>query len=208
MVKPLKYNIMAFELVKLDYAYDALEPHIDARTMEIHHTKHHAAYTTKLNDAVEGTALEGKSIEEILGGVSSLSAAVRNNGGGFYNHNLFWKVMGPNGGGTPSGDLADAINKAFGSFDSFKNEFSKAAATRFGSGWAWLVKTSGGLVVSSTPNQDNPLMDLADVKGTPILGLDVWEHAYYLHYQNRRPDYIAAFWNVINWDEVAKRFKG
>nr|WP_321405332.1 superoxide dismutase [uncultured Carboxylicivirga sp.] len=199
---------MAFELPKLDYAYDALEPNIDARTMEIHHTKHHAAYTTNLNAAIEGTDLAGKSIEDILANISDLSAAVRNNGGGFFNHNLFWKVMSPNGGGQPSGDLAAAIDKAFGSFDQFKDAFSKAAATRFGSGWAWLVKQSSGeLVVSSTPNQDNPLMDIAEVKGTPILGLDVWEHAYYLNYQNRRPDYIGAFWNVINWDEVATRFK-
>jgi superoxide dismutase, Fe-Mn family len=199
---------MAFELPKLDYAYDALEPHIDARTMEIHHTKHHQGYTTNLNNAIAGTNLEGKTIEEILSDISKASAAVRNNGGGFYNHDLFWKVMGPNGGGTPSGDLADALNSTFGSFDTFKDEFSKAAATRFGSGWAWLIKTSSGLKVTSTPNQDNPLMDIADVKGTPILGLDVWEHAYYLNYQNRRPDYIAAFWNVINWEEVTKRFKG
>ena len=199
---------MAFELPKLDYAYDALEPHIDARTMEIHHTKHHAAYTNNLNAAVEGTDLAGKSIEDILANISSLSTAVRNNGGGFYNHNLFWKVMSPNGGGQPSGELAAAIDKAFGSFDKFKEQFNAAAATRFGSGWAWLVKQSNGeLVVTSTANQDNPLMDIADVKGTPILGLDVWEHAYYLNYQNRRPDYIGAFWNVINWDEVATRFK-
>ncbi len=198
---------MAFELPKLDYAYDALEPHIDARTMEIHHTKHHAAYTANLNNAVAGSELESSSIEDILAKVSGLSPAIRNNGGGFYNHNLFWKVMGPNGGGQPSGELADAIAKEFGSFDSFKEEFAKAAATRFGSGWAWLVKTGSELKVTSTPNQDNPLMDLAEVKGTPILGLDVWEHAYYLHYQNRRPDYISAFWNVLNWDEVAKRFK-
>jgi Fe-Mn family superoxide dismutase len=199
---------MAFELPKLDYAYDALEPHIDSRTMEIHHTKHHAAYTTNLNNAITGSDLEGKSIEEILGKISGLPAAVRNNGGGFYNHNLFWKVMGPGGGGKPSGELADAITHSFGSFDQFRDEFSKAAATRFGSGWAWLVKTTSGLKITSTPNQDNPLMDLAEVKGTPILGLDVWEHAYYLHYQNRRPDYIAAFWNVINWNEVAARFRG
>ena len=199
---------MAFELPKLDYAYDALEPHIDARTMEIHHTKHHGAYTSKLNDAINGSDLEGKSIEEILSGISSASAAVRNNGGGFYNHNLFWKVMSPDGGGTPDGALAEALNSAFGSFEDFKQEFSNAAATRFGSGWAWLVKTGSGLVVTSTPNQDNPLMDIAEVKGTPILGLDVWEHAYYLNYQNRRPDYISAFWNIINWDEVAARFKG
>ena len=199
---------MAFELPKLDYAYDALEPHVDARTMEIHHTKHHAAYIAKLNDAIAGSDLESKSIEELMASAGSLSPAVRNNGGGFYNHNLFWKVMSPNGGGTPGGDLGDAIKSAFGSFDSFKQEFSNAAATRFGSGWAWLVKTADGLKVSSTPNQDNPLMDVDEVKGTPILGLDVWEHAYYLNYQNRRPDYIAAFWNVINWDEVAARLKG
>ncbi|MFT3737625.1 MAG: superoxide dismutase [Breznakibacter sp.] len=199
---------MAFELPKLDYAYTALEPHIDARTMEIHHTKHHAAYTTNLNAAVEGTDLAGKSIDELLASISKVPVAVRNNGGGFYNHNLFWKVLSPNGGGRPGGELLAAIDKAFGSFDQFKEQFNKAAATRFGSGWAWLVKLpNGSLAVSSTPNQDNPLMDVADVKGNPILGLDVWEHAYYLHYQNRRPDYINAFWNVVNWDEVAKRFK-
>jgi len=198
---------MLFELTKLDYAYNALEPYIDARTMEIHHTKHHAGYTDKLNDALKGTGLENQSIEQILLKVSSLPLAIRNNGGGYYNHNLFWKVMRPAGGGKPSGDLANAIKKDFGSFDSFKKEFSDAAATRFGSGWAWLVKTGSGLKVTSTPNQDNPLMDISDTKGTPILALDVWEHAYYLHYQNRRPDYIAAFWNVINWDEVNKRFR-
>lgn len=198
---------MSFKLPDLTYDYNALEPHIDARTMEIHHTKHHGAYTSKLNDAVAGTDLEGKTIEEILAGISGHSPAVRNNGGGFYNHNLFWKVMGPDGGGNPSGDLAAAIDKDFGSFDAFKEEFNNAAATRFGSGWAWLVKQDGGkLVVTSTPNQDNPLMDIAEVKGNPILGLDVWEHAYYLNYQNRRPDYINAFWNVVNWKEVAKRF--
>jgi Fe-Mn family superoxide dismutase len=198
---------MAFELPKLDYAYNALEPNIDARTMEIHHTKHHAAYITNLNAAIAGTELEGKSIESILENISKAAVVVRNNGGGYFNHSLFWKVMSPNGGGKPAGELADAINKAFGSFDTFKEEFSKAAATRFGSGWAWLILTKDGLKVSSTPNQDNPLMDLADVKGTPILGLDVWEHAYYLNYQNRRPDYIAAFWNIIDWNEVAKRLK-
>ena len=199
---------MAFELPKLEYAYDALEPHIDARTMEIHHTKHHAGYTNNLNAAVEGSDLAGQSIEAILADVSKHSVAVRNNGGGFYNHNLFWTVMSPNGGGEPTGELAEAINKAFGSFDAFKESFNKAAATRFGSGWAWLVKQDdGSLVVTSTANQDNPLMDVADVKGTPILGLDVWEHAYYLNYQNRRPDYIGAFWNVVNWDEVTRRFK-
>lgn len=199
---------MAFELPKLPYAYDALEPHIDATTMEIHHSKHHAGYTNNLNVAVAGTDLEGHSIENILANISKQSVAVRNNGGGFFNHDLFWNVMSPNGGGNPSGSLLVAIEKDFGSFESFKEEFSKAAGTRFGSGWAWLVKQSNGkLVVSSTPNQDNPLMDLAEVKGTPILGLDVWEHAYYLKFQNKRPDYISEFWNVVNWEEVAKRFQ-
>ncbi|MGC9342814.1 MAG: superoxide dismutase [Bacteroidales bacterium] len=198
---------MAFELPKLNYSYDALEPYIDARTMEIHHSKHHGGYTSKLNDAIKGTDLENKSIEEILASVSGASTGVRNNGGGYYNHNLFWEVMSPDGGGVPKGDLMEAINKNFGSFDEFKETFNNAAATRFGSGWAWLLKNdSGQLVVTSTPNQDNPLMDIAEVKGTPILGLDVWEHAYYLKYQNKRPEYIDAFWNVINWDEVAKRF--
>ncbi|MEX0985999.1 MAG: superoxide dismutase, partial [Bacteroidales bacterium] len=198
---------MSFKLPDLKYDYNALEPHIDARTMEIHHTKHHGGYTTKLNDAISGTPLEGKSIEEILAAVSSQPAGVRNNGGGYYNHNLFWEVMSPDGGGAPSGDLAAAVDKDFGSFDAFKEQFNNAAATRFGSGWAWLVKQAGNkLVVASSPNQDNPLMDIAEVKGTPILGLDVWEHAYYLNYQNRRPDYISAFWNVVNWKEVAKRF--
>ena len=197
---------MAFELPDLPYAFDALEPHIDARTMEIHHDRHHAGYTNNLNNAIAGTDLEGKSIEDILANVAG-NGAVRNNGGGYYNHNLFWAVMSPNGGGAPDGALADAINSAFGSLDAFKEAFSKAAATRFGSGWAWLiVDRSGQLAVTSTPNQDNPLMDVADVKGTPILGLDVWEHAYYLKYQNKRPDYIQAFWNVVNWDEVAARF--
>jgi superoxide dismutase, Fe-Mn family len=197
---------MSFELPKLPYAYDALEPHIDARTMEIHHSKHHAAYTNNLNAALEGTELAGKSIEEVIAKVSD-KAAIRNNGGGFYNHNLFWTIMSPNGGGSPSGDLATAINSAFGSLDNLKETFNKAAATRFGSGWAWLiVDGSGKLAVTSSPNQDNPLMDVAEVKGTPIMGLDVWEHAYYLHYQNRRPDYISAFWNVVNWEEVARRF--
>ncbi len=200
---------MAFELPKLDYAYNALEPNIDALTMEIHHTKHHAAYTNNLNAALEGTPNAGKSIEELLAGISKLSVAIRNNGGGYYNHNLFWKVIGPNGGGKPSGDLLAAIEKNFGSFDAFKDEFAKAGATRFGSGWAWLVKQADGkLAITSTPNQDNPLMDIAEVKGTPILALDVWEHAYYLKYQNRRPDYISAFWNVVNWNEVAARLKG
>jgi len=199
---------MSFVQEELKYDYNALEPYVDARTMEIHYSKHHAAYTANLNKAVEGTSLEGKSIEEIFAGISKHPVAVRNNGGGFFNHNVFWSVMGPNGGGEPSGELLEAINGAFGSFADFKSQFSAAAATRFGSGWAWLVKQAdGSLVVSSTPNQDNPLMDIAEVKGTPLLTIDVWEHAYYLHYQNRRPDYIEAFWNVVNWEEVAKRFK-
>lgn len=195
-----------FTLPALPYDHNALEPHIDTKTMEIHHGKHHNAYVNNLNGAVEGTDLEGKSLEELMQNVSTHSPAVRNNGGGHYNHSLFWTVMGPNKGGAPTGALAEAIDSAFGSFDSFKEQFAKAAATRFGSGWAWLVVADGKLVVTSTPNQDNPLMDVADVKGTPILGLDVWEHAYYLNYQNRRPDYISAFWNVVNWDEVSKRF--
>lgn len=196
---------MAFELPALPYAHDALEPHIDTLTMQIHHGKHHAAYVNNLNAAIAGTEHEGKTLEALLANVSQLSPAVRNNGGGHYNHSLFWTVLGPNGGGAPTGALADAINGTFGSFDTFKEEFGKAGATRFGSGWAWLTLSNGKLVVHSTPNQDNPLMDLNDVKGTPIFGLDVWEHAYYLHYQNRRPDYISAFWNVVNWDEVARR---
>lgn len=196
---------MAFTLPELPYAKDALAPHIGADTMEVHYGKHHAGYTKKLNAAVEGTELENKSIEEILANVSQHSGAVRNNGGGFYNHDLFWQVMSPNGGGNPTGAIADAISKAFGSYDAFKEAFSKAAATRFGSGWAWLIKKADGSVaVTSTPNQDNPLMDVVDEaeKGTPLLGLDVWEHAYYLNYQNRRPDYITAFFNVINWEKV------
>ncbi|MDP4763090.1 MAG: superoxide dismutase [Salibacteraceae bacterium] len=198
---------MAFELPSLDYAYDALEPHIDARTMEIHHGKHHAGYTTNLNNAIAGTELEGKSIDDILTGLDMNNAAVRNNGGGFYNHSLFWKIMTPNAGSAPSDELADAINAAFGSFESFKDAFAKAAATRFGSGWAWLCVHAGGKVeVCSTANQDNPWMPGVGCTGTPILGLDVWEHAYYLNYQNRRPDYINAFFNVINWDEVSKRY--
>lgn len=193
---------MSFELPKLPYAYDALEPHIDARTMEIHHSKHHNGYTTNLNNAIAGTELEGKSIESILANISKHSAAVRNNGGGFYNHSLFWNIMGPNAGGTPTGKLADMINDSFGSFEAFKDEFSKAAATQFGSGWAWLCVEGGKLKVCSTPNQDNPLMDVVECNGTPILGIDVWEHAYYLNYQNRRPDYINAFFNVVNWSKV------
>jgi Fe-Mn family superoxide dismutase len=198
---------MAFELPKLTYAYNALEPHIDARTMEIHHTKHHQAYVTNLNNAITGTEAEKLSIEAICKDISKYPVAVRNNGGGHFNHSLFWTVIGPNAGGEPTGDVAAAINSAFGSFSDFKTQFANAAATRFGSGWAWLVKKEGKLVISSTPNQDNPLMDVADVKGTPILGLDVWEHAYYLHYQNRRPDYVTAFWNVVNWNEVSKRLQ-
>lgn len=198
---------MSFELPKLDYAYDALEPHIDARTMEIHHSKHHNGYTTKLNGAIEGTNLAGKSIEDILTGLDMSNNAVRNNGGGFYNHRLFWEVMSPNGGGAPSGALANAIDNAFGSFEAFKDEFSNAAATQFGSGWAWLCVHEGGKVaVCATPNQDNPLMPEVGCGGTPILGLDVWEHAYYLNYQNRRPDYIEAFFNVINWDAVSEKY--
>lgn len=199
---------MAFELPKLNYDYAALEPHIDARTMEIHHTKHHGAYTSNLNAALQGTAWEGKTIEEIMAGVSQLSVAVRNNGGGFYNHNLYWDILTPDGSQEPSGVLLDALNDSFGSVASFKEAFVKAALTRFGSGWAWLLQSENKLVVSSTPNQDNPLMDVAEVKGTPLLGIDVWEHAYYLNYQNRRPDYVEAFWNLINWDEVTRRFKG
>ena len=195
---------MAFELPQLPYAYDALEPHIDARTMEIHHSKHHNGYTNNLNAAIAGTDLEGKSIEDILSGLDMSNGAVRNNGGGFFNHSLFWSTMGPNAGGTPTGDLAAAIDEAFGSFEAFKDAFSKAAATRFGSGWAWLCVQKGGKVeVCSTANQDNPLMPGIGCDGTPILGLDVWEHAYYLNYQNRRPDYIAAFFNVVNWDAVS-----
>ena len=197
---------MAFELPNLPYAFDALEPHIDAKTMEIHHDRHHKAYTDNLNKAIEGTEWANASIGEIMKNAVG-NPAIRNNGGGYFNHNLFWEVMSPNGGGAPSGELGDAINSAFGSFDAFKEEFTKAASTRFGSGWAWLVKKDGKLVVTSTPNQDNPLMPVAEVQGTPILGLDVWEHAYYLNYQNKRPDYIAAFFNVVNWDKVAELFK-
>jgi len=198
---------MAFKLPELGYAYDALEPNIDARTMEIHHTKHHNGYTTKLNGAIEGTALEGKSIEDILTNLDMSNGAVRNNGGGFYNHSLFWSVMNPNDKGTLSGELKVAIEAAFGSEEAFMDAFSKAAATQFGSGWAWLcVQKDGKVSVCSTPNQDNTLMPGVGCGGTPILGLDVWEHAYYLNYQNRRPDYISAFFNVVNWNEVARRF--
>jgi len=201
---------MAFQLPPLPYAFDALEPHIDAHTMEIHHGKHHAGYTTNLNNAIAGTPLEGMKIEDILANISKHGAAVRNNGGGYYNHNLFWEIMSPDGGGEPSAqtNIAKAITRDFGSFENFKKEFSAAAATRFGSGWAWLCKDNNDkLFITSTPNQDNPLMDVAEKQGTPVLGLDVWEHAYYLNYQNRRPDYISAFFNVINWAEVNIRFQ-
>ena len=198
---------MPFTLPQLPYGFDALEPNIDARTMEIHYEKHHQGYTNNLNGAIEGTNLEGKSIEAILENLDMNNAAVRNNGGGFYNHSLFWKIMSPNGGGEPTGEIANAINDSFGSFEAFKDSFSTAAKTRFGSGWAWLCLHKGGkLEVCSTPNQDNPLMPGVGCTGTPILGLDVWEHAYYLNYQNRRPDYVNAFFNVINWDEVSARY--
>lgn len=199
---------MAFELPALPYATDALEPHIDKMTMEIHHDKHHQAYVTNLNKALEGKPEASQSIEDLMKNVDKFPAAVRNNGGGHYNHSLFWEVIGPNKGGEPKGALADAINAAFGSFADFKTKFAEAGATRFGSGWAWLIVTADKKVaVCSTPNQDNPLMSIAEIKGTPILGMDVWEHAYYLKYQNRRPDYIAAFWNVVNWDAVSERFE-
>ncbi len=197
---------MAFQLSPLPYPSNALEPHIDARTMEIHHDKHHAAYVNNLNAAITGTDLDKQSLEEILNNVSKHSPAVRNNAGGHYNHTMFWQLMMPGGSNKPSGTLSDAINSAFGNYDEFKNKFTTSGTTRFGSGWAWLVVSGGKLSIGSTPNQDNPLMDASDIKGTPILGLDVWEHAYYLKYQNRRPDYIGAWWNVLNWDEVAKRF--
>lgn len=198
---------MAFELPALAYATDALEPHIDKMTMEIHHGKHHQAYVDNLNKALAGTEGENQKLEDIMSNISKFPMAVRNNGGGHYNHTLYWSIMSPNGGGKPQGELAKAIDTAFGSFDDFKKKFAEAGATRFGSGWAWLsVSADGKLQVSSTPNQDNPLMDVAEVKGTPILGMDVWEHAYYLKYQNKRPDYIAAFWNVVNWEAVTDRF--
>ena len=198
---------MAFTLPNLPYAHNALEPHIDQQTMEIHHGKHHNAYVTNLNAALAGTENENASLESLLSKISTLSPAVRNNGGGHWNHTFFWNILAPNAGGAPTGDLAAAIEKTFGSFDAFKEEFNKAGITRFGSGWAWLVVLADGtLKVTSSPNQDNPLMDIAEVKGTPILGLDVWEHAYYLKYQNRRPDYVAAFWNLVNWAEVASLY--
>lgn len=197
---------MAFELPALPYASDALEPHFDKMTMEIHHGKHHAAYTSKLNAAIEGTALEDATIEDILKQVATAGAGVQNNGGGFYNHCLFWEILSPNGGGEPTGELAEAITAAFGSFEELKTKFNDAAATRFGSGWAWLCVKNGKLEVCSTANQDNPLMPGVGCEGQPILGLDVWEHAYYLNYQNRRPDYINAFWNIVNWEKVAEKF--
>ncbi|MAM19971.1 MAG: superoxide dismutase [Christiangramia sp.] len=198
---------MKFNLPELPYSYDALAPHIDAETMEIHHSKHHQGYTNKLNAALEDGDYDGIKLEDLFARVSSLSPAIRNNGGGFYNHSLFWTILSPEGGGKPSGALAEAIEASYGSFEAFKQEFEKAAATQFGSGWAWLIVDKENKVkVTATPNQDNPLMDVAEEKGTPILGLDVWEHAYYLNYQNKRPDYISAFWNIVNWTEVEKRF--
>ena len=198
---------MAFTLPALPYAHDALEPHIDTQTMQIHHGKHHQAYVDNLNKAIAGTEHENKSLDELIEAAGSISPAVRNNGGGHWNHTFFWNSLAPNAGGSPSGKLADAINEAFGSFDAFREKFAAAGMTRFGSGWAWLIiKKDGKLDVSSTPNQDNPMMDVAETKGVPLLGCDVWEHAYYLKYQNKRADYLAAFWNVVNWDKVAERF--
>lgn len=197
---------MSFELPKLPYAYDALEPHFDAMTMEIHHTKHHAAYVNNVNNAITGTPADSMSVEDLCKNIKDFPPVVRNNGGGHYNHSLFWTILSSDGGGKPTGKLAEAIDTAFGSFDAFKEKFAAAAATRFGSGWAWLCVQDGKLEVCSTPNQDNPLMPDAGCTGTPILGLDVWEHAYYLKFQNRRPDYITAFWNVVNWAEVSRRF--
>src|SRR3712207_4356840 len=198
---------MAFTLPPLPYAPDALEPHIDKQTMQIHHDKHHQAYVDNLNKAVAGTEHENKSLDQLIASAGSISPAVRNNGGGHWNHTFFWEILTPGGSKQPSGAVADGINRAFGSFDAFKEKFNSAGLTRFGSGWAWLISRDGRLEVSSTPNQDNPLMDVAEVKGTPILGVDVWEHAYYLKYQNRRPEYLAAFWNVVNWDKVSERFQ-
>lgn len=197
---------MAFTLPALPYAFDALEPHIDAQTMQIHHGKHHQTYVTNLNNAIAGTPNENKSLEELVKNAGTISPAVRNNGGGHWNHSFFWEILAPNAGGAPTGELADAINAAFGSFDEFKTKFAAGGTGRFGSGWVWLIKKDGKLEISSTPNQDNPLMDVAEVKGTPILGVDVWEHAYYLKYQNKRPDYLAAIWNVINWNKVAEHY--
>src|SRR6188472_4545650 len=197
---------MAFTLPALPYAHDALEPHIDTLTMQIHHGKHHQAYVDNLNKAIAGTPNESKSIEELVAVAGTISPAVRNNGGGHWNHSFFWEILAPGAGGSPTGALADAINAAFGSFDAFKEKFAAAGVGRFGSGWAWLIVKDGKLEISSTPNQDNPLMDVAEVKGKPILGVDVWEHAYYLKYQNKRPDYLKAFWSVVNWDKVAERY--
>lgn len=197
---------MAFTLPALPYAHEALEPHIDATTMQIHHGKHHQAYVDNLNKAIAGTEHENKSLEELVATAGKISPAVRNNGGGHWNHSFFWEILGPNAGGAPTGELAEAINSTFGSFDELKTKINTAGATRFGSGWAWLIVKDGKLEVTSTPNQDNPLMDVAEVKGTPILGIDVWEHAYYLKYQNKRPDYLAAIWNVINWNKVAEHY--
>lgn len=198
---------MAFTLPALPYAHDALEPHIDTTTMQIHHGKHHQAYVDNLNKAIAGTPNENKSIEDLVAAAGSISPAVRNNGGGHWNHTFFWESLGPNAGGTPTGKLAEAISSTFGSFDAFKEKFNNAAMTRFGSGWAWLTSNNGKIEISSTPNQDNPLMDVAEVKGTPLLGVDVWEHAYYLKYQNRRAEYLGVFWNVINWNKVSERFE-
>ena len=198
---------MAFTLPSLPYAHDALEPHIDKQTMEIHHGKHHQAYVDNLNKAIAGTDNENKSLDEIIAHAGSISPAVRNNGGGHWNHSFFWEILSSKGSGKPSGSLATAIDEAFGSFDAFKEKLNNAGATRFGSGWAWLIVKDGKLEVTSTPNQDNPLMDVAEVKGTPVLGVDVWEHAYYLKYQNKRPEYLKAFWNVVNWDKVAERYE-
>lgn len=198
---------MAFTLPSLPYAHDALEPHIDKLTMEIHHGKHHQAYVDNLNKAVAGTENENKSLEELVAAAGKISPAVRNNGGGHWNHSFFWQILAPNAGGEPKGKLADAIKSTFGSFDEFKEKLNAAGTTRFGSGWAWLIVKDGKLEVTSTPNQDNPLMDVAEVKGTPILGVDVWEHAYYLKYQNRRPEYLKAFWSVVNWDAVSKHYE-
>jgi len=197
---------MAFTLPPLPYAFNALEPHIDAQTMQIHHDKHHQAYVDNLNKAIAGTEHENKSLEELIASAGKISPAVRNNGGGHWNHSFFWEILSPNAGGQPSGKLADAINQTFGSLDALKEKVNAAGATRFGSGWAWLIVKDGKLEVTSTPNQDNPLMDVAEVKGTPVLGIDVWEHAYYLKYQNKRPDYLKEIWNVINWSKVAEHF--
>jgi Fe-Mn family superoxide dismutase len=203
---PIKFKIMAFTLPTLPYAYEALEPHIDTLTMQIHHGKHHQAYVDNLNKAIAGTDNENKSLEELVKNAGSISPAIRNNGGGHWNHSFFWESMAANAGGNPSGKIGDAINETFGSFEAFKEKFNTAGTTRFGSGWAWLLVKDGKLEVSSTPNQDNPLMDVAEVKGTPLLGADVWEHAYYLKYQNKRPDYLAAFWNLVDWKKVEERF--